>query len=859
MKKSELDKNGIAREIIEGGAAVAVRVSKTGETFKTEYVTNNIDQYGYRSEDFTEGRLEWMDIIHPDDRLFVCDTITKSMEEAKQSISLIFRILSANGETVWVSDMASGVFDEQSGTYYCDNMLVDYTAIKQNLETIEDNAKQQTVLNDILKKFHDLDVDESLRIMMDQAGKYLNISRVLLFEDSQDATTAKLIYEWKNEGIRSLLDGTDFVVDYKKDIPEVEQGLLQEGFSIIDFGAVPEGSLSEFKREGILASAIFAVYRKKKRLGFICFDECVQERVWETSTVNFLRNISKLVSAAVIRKENLEALRISEKTMEMILNNVPNYIYVVDVKTHQIVFMNEAFKKDFPKEAIDSREQQEFLRDILSSLPIDNDTAETMDRSKPHYFEVHFKSKDCWLGVQYSLIRWTDGRLMRLFTSQDISEKKQHDEHIRYIAYMDHLTGLPNRHRCDVDLQKAKNEVSESGKLGFILFIDMDDFKIINDGYGHDYGDGLLIAFADFLREEIAGGRIYRFGGDEFVILLMLDQEEDVYKVIDRILERSRRSWRTLDKTFYCTVSIGVSRFPDGKMRVSELMKNADIAMHEAKKEGKNKFMFYSRTWQNDSMQRAEMEVMMRDAIDRNFEGFEVYYQPYQDTKKEHAAGAEALLRWFSPNGLVMPGDFIPLSEYLGLIVPLGEYVLREAAKTLKHINDTMQKDFMISVNVSIRQLQQQDIVTRIDEILLETEVNPDNLVLEITEGMAAIEFQRILMICEELRKKGIHIAMDDFGTGYSSLGNMRKMPIDIIKIDRSFVRDITFDAYSDSFIRLITNLGHSMGKNICIEGVETEEQLHYCKEAKVDTVQGFYFYKPVAKEEMLSILKKNP
>ena len=432
--------------------------------------------------------------------------------------------------------------------------------------------------------------------------------------------------------------------------------------------------------------------------------------------------------------------------------------------------------------------------------------------------------------------------------------RQRNERLIQSLALTDQLTGLNNRHHLETCLTKAITRARAEGRSGYVLFIDMDDFKIINDAYGHDYGDAILKAVAAFLRQHFGdSGSIFRFGGDEFVILLNPERSSAIYDIMGGLLQRAQLPWRIIDRNFYCTLSIGVVRYPEGNDGSTEIIKNADIAMYQAKKMGKNNYVFYTSALDNDSVVRAEMENALRTSIDADFEGFEVYYQPLANLDGD-IIGAEALVRWSVDDMPLAPEQFIPLAEYLGLIIPIGGHVLRSAARFCRQVNAT-RPDFFVTVNVSMRQFKQQDFMDDVLAMLAETGVKQSNIVLEITEGMAIHDMQRMKVLAGELRKHGLSIAMDDFGTGYSSLSNMRELPIDVVKIDRSFIHDVTTDAYSKSFIRFISDLVHSMGRKVCIEGVETAGQFRYCRECGVDYVQGYHLWRPMPKDELLEVL----
>lgn len=730
MEPGEMDNARIALDIVERSPSVALRVSGENGAWNIRFITSNVSFLGYAREEFLSGAVHWEDIVHPDDLDELCRQLDEYAERGVDSYTTTYRLCTRDGQSLWVSDSSTVTRGGDGEVLYADCIISDHNQVMENQEKIQDSLRQQRVLNDILQALHTSGLDEAFQIILDRTGEYLDISRVILFEDSTRHTRSRAVYEWDNIGISSMMEQGDFVIDYKKDIPEVDAELRANGMHVVDYGQVPPLSTDEFASEGVIAAAIFAVYRSGgERYGFICFDECVKERKWDAHHLVFLQNIAKLITTALVRKAN--------------------------------------------------------------------------------------------------------------------------EESIRKMAYQDQLTGLNNRYSFDMYMERATAEATSAGKAGYVLFIDMDDFKVINDGYGHDYGDALLIAVAEFMQQnygEVA--RLFRFGGDEFTVLVDHRSASHVQSIIDGLLARARHPWSVMDKEFYCTISLGVVRYPEGTGTVTEVIKNADIALYQAKNSGKNHHVVYNQSMDNFSQKRAETEHRMREAIEDNFAGFMVYYQPLVDIDGD-LIGAEALVRWKDKDGkLLPPGEFIPLAEYLGLIIPLGEFVLRQAAAMCRRINRDFPR-FFISVNVSIRQFQQSEFLQRAEDILRKSGVNMANIVLEVTEGMVVQDLDHMELMAEQLRGMGLRIAMDDFGTGYSSLNNMRRLPLDIIKIDRSFIRDVTRDDYAKSFIRLITDLGHSMGRAVCVEGVETAAQYGYCADCGVDYIQGFYFHRPMPADEL--------
>ncbi len=436
----------------------------------------------------------------------------------------------------------------------------------------------------------------------------------------------------------------------------------------------------------------------------------------------------------------------------------------------------------------------------------------------------------------------------------DYTQTREHLGKIRSIAVTDQLTGLYNRHHLESRVADALARARAEGTGGYLLFLDLDNFKGINDAYGHDYGDALLREIAGFLREFFGDPEcVFRFGGDEFVALLEPEKAERIHEFTGGLLARARQPWQALDRQFHSTLSVGVVRYPDGKGDAAEIIKNADVAMYRAKKQGKNSYTFYTADPDGETPARAEIELALRESVANGFAGFSLAYQPLA-TAGGRMTGAEALLRWTLNGRQIAPEEFVPLAEYLGLIVPLGDYALREAAAMCRLAN-ACRKDFFISVNVSVKQFRQEEFPRGVLDILGASGVNMENIVLEITEGMAIHDIQRMKALGEELGRHGVTFAMDDFGTGHSSLATMRELPVGMVKIDRSLIRDAAADAYAESFVRGVSDLVHSTGRKVCVEGVETEAQYRFCRECGADYLQGFYLWKPMAGEDLIEAI----
>ena len=526
----------------------------------------------------------------------------------------------------------------------------------------------------------------------------------------------------------------------------------------------------------------------------------------------------------------------SYDVLQKILDNIGSGIIVCSRDSGNILFENEmAGKVQEIRDTI-----RECLQDIFTSNDIKGRIGTPMER--------YNTDSGLWFEVKFSELKWIDGSDVIVATAADITQKKKNQQKIEYQAHNDFLTGLYNRMKCEVDLRKTIRNAEHNDLKGAVLFIDLDDFKHINDGLGHQYGDILLQQIAAGLTG-IPGlrGHCYRMGGDEFVIIVEPELFGDLDKIITNITSLFNKPWYLMETEYFCTMSMGVAIFPDNSVDVHEITRMADVAMYEAKRSGKNGYAYYSKEVENATAKRLDIENNMRQAVSTGIDEFVVFYQPVVNVNTQMCTSCEALVRWDSKAlGFMGPGEFIPLAEYLGLITSIGDYVLEEACRRCKIWNDNGHPDFYINVNLSVVQLLQKDVVENIRRILDKTGVNPKNIVLEITESFAINDMQRVMEIITGLKKLGPRIALDDFGTGYSSLNYIKQLPLDIIKVDKTFIDDIVEDDYAQAFVKLIVDLSKTIGTKIVVEGVEHKEQFELLKSLGVDYIQGYYFGKPV-------------
>jgi diguanylate cyclase (GGDEF)-like protein len=438
-------------------------------------------------------------------------------------------------------------------------------------------------------------------------------------------------------------------------------------------------------------------------------------------------------------------------------------------------------------------------------------------------------------------------------------ERERAEEEMRHLATHDSLTDLPNRALFSELLGFSMTATERYQRKCAVLFIDLDRFKIINDSLGHEQGDVLLIEIARRLKASVrASDVVARLGGDEFVVLLNeITDQKQVAGVAKNLLCVLGKPVDLAGQECGVTASIGVAMFPDDGSDQEQLLKNADVAMYLAKQEGKDDVRFYSNNIKTPSADRIKIEAHLRRALERNELFLE--YQPKQSTETGKMIGVEALLRWQSPElGLLAPIQFIPLAEETGMIVPIGRWVLHTACRQAADWQRDGLPPLSMAVNFSPRQFSDGNLLNDIDNALAESGLDPALLQIEITESMVMINVEQAIQILGAIQSRGVRLAIDDFGTGYSSMSVMKHFPIDTIKIDRSFVRDLPRDARNKAITQAIIRMGKALGLVVVAEGVETIEQNAFLHLHECDEIQGFYYSKPVSSEAVIELCQRN-
>lgn len=486
--------------------------------------------------------------------------------------------------------------------------------------------------------------------------------------------------------------------------------------------------------------------------------------------------------------------------------------------------------------------------------------------------ERHFNGQAPFYQVEYRVksgkggYRWILSRGKALFDSSgqpirmagsytDITDRKFKEERIKHMAYYDALTGLANRERL-IEAVKEVLGKTVAGQ-GALIFIDIDNFKLINDTYGHSWGDKLLVSLSARLSALVMEiGMAARLGGDEIVIFLPnMEGAEEITVYADKVMQVLEQPVTVNGHVFHMTASAGIAIYPDHGENVEELLRNADMAMYSAKTSGKHTYRFFDKQMHDTVVEKTLLESRLRQCIANN--ELRVQYQPQYNLESGRVEGVEALIRWQSPDyGLVPPLKFVPLAEETGLIVAIGSWVLKEACAFNQALYVRGWGRLWTAVNISVVQLMQEDFVPNVLRVLAETGLPPEYLELEITESVLMERLEDNVRKLEELRSRGVRIALDDFGSGYSSLTYLKKLPITTLKIDKAFIDDIVEADNSTAITGSIIELAHEMGLVVVAEGVETEAQLDYLRQKGCDSIQGYLISRPLPPEEFLAIFR---
>ncbi|MBJ6750195.1 EAL domain-containing protein [Geomonas anaerohicana] len=612
-------------------------------------------------------------------------------------------------------------------------------------------------------------------------------------------------------------------------------------------------------------------YEGFSRIGDIVHGECYAPGLGETpayltSAASVLRNSKgDVIGAIECIRDTTEQMKAQQriKLLAKIFNESGEAIVITDSE-NRIMETNKAFAQftGYSREEAVGKNPR-----VLKSGIEDKKFYENMWRSilESNYWqgEIWDKRKDGslypkWLTI--TAIRGEDNVITNYFaTFSDITQRKEAEKRIEQLAHTDTLTSLPNRHTLVERLTQALEQAKRGGHLLAVLFVDLDRFKMINDTLGHHVGDLLLMEVASRLKSSLrAEDVVARFGGDEFVVVQpRIRSQVEPAHLAEKILKTVAAPYFLDNNTVYTSPSIGISVFPNDGTTVAELFKNADVAMYHAKAAGRNTYQMFTKEMHTAARQRLAIENSLRSAVTND--EFVLHYQPQLDPATGKLLGFEALVRWQSPdNGLVYPDRFIPVAEETGMILEIGRRVFEMACQQAARWRDAGYPSVRIAVNLSARQLRQPDLPEMLSGIMKECGADPEMIELEVTESMTMERPVESIRILGALKAMGIGLAIDDFGTGYSSLSYLKLFPVDKLKIDRSFVKDIEVDPDDAAIASATIAMAHTLGKKVVAEGVESQAQLDFLVQHGCDIIQGYFYSKPLAVEEAEQYLARH-
>lgn len=508
---------------------------------------------------------------------------------------------------------------------------------------------------------------------------------------------------------------------------------------------------------------------------------------------------------------------------------------------------------------------QQRWNDLIHEEDIDrviNEYNHLLKKKNQHYIcQYRIKTSEgsyIWIRENTTAVIGMNGeiiKVIRLF--KDINEIKHYEDEIQEILYHDRLTGLPNRHSFQALISEDLKQFLDPSEKRVVITMDIDNFKRINDSLGYQVGDEALMLVAKRLQLlNTPYVSVFKLEGDKFLIYISrISTKEKVELFINKVIETIRKPLQVESCTLHLTCSMGIAVYPDDGVKESQLLKYSDIAIHKAKNEGKNKYTFFDIQYLREIEEMIQVERCLRWALEK--EEFILYYQPKVNLDKMQVVGFEALIRWVNVElGFVSPDRFIKEAEATGLIVPIGEWVMREACRFIYQVNQQRNEIITISVNISVVQIMQEGFVSMVLNILDEEHVKPEWLKLEITETVLMTSSKVVYDRLQKLREHGIAIALDDFGKEYSSLSYLKQLPLDILKIDKSFIDDIDIKKSENAIVDIVISLGKKMGFEVIAEGVETQEQLDYLYSRDCKNIQGYIFSKPVPKEDIINIMR---
>jgi diguanylate cyclase (GGDEF)-like protein/PAS domain S-box-containing protein len=846
------------------------------ENWPVEYVSPNVTQeLGYQVTDLVSGKILYTSIVYPEDLERVASEVKMYSESGTDHFRQEYRIINAEGGIRWVDDSTTVVRNNKGEITHYDGYILDITDRKE----IEERTK---VINTLLRLFAQTSsrkeyLDAVVELIRSWSGcrcvgiRMLNEYGNIPYE-SYVGFSQKF---WESENYLSVKQDQCVCIRVilGKPDPQDASAMTPSGSfrcdNTIKFVAeLSEEERSRFRgvcpRSGFASLAVTPISYHEIILGAIHLADEREGKV-PLKIVEFIESMAPLIGEAIYRFSLEEEIKKSEASLvdAQRIAHLGNWDW--DIVKNELHWSDEIYR-------IFGLTPQEFgatYEVFLNSVhPDDREFVEdsvnkALKDKNPYSIDHRIVLPDGSIRIVHEQAEVTydeTGKPVRMTgTVQDITKRKKMEDRLEFLAYYDDLTGLPNRTLFVDRVSQAIARAEHTKRIVAVLSVDIDRFTFINDTFGSEVGDEVLKEVGRRLSNSVReGDTVARFGSDEFGIALTdIAHAEDIILVIEKILKDIKQPLQVKDKDIVITLSIGISLYPDDGQDTSTIVKNAEISLSKAKAGGMNTYQFFT----TDMNVRASEFVLMERNLFNAFKNEEylLYYQPYYDINAKKMTGMEALIRWKSEEfGLVSPGKFIPILEETGMIIEVGEWILKTATRQVKEWQDKGYPVVPVSVNLSSVQFKQKDLANILDRIIREFGFYPGLLTLEITESTFMRDIDFTISVLNTFKEIGVSISIDDFGTGYSSLSYLKKFPIDNLKIDISFTREISTDPDAASLITAIIALAHSLNIKTIAEGVETEEQWKILRLLRCDMAQGYYLGRPLPADEAEKLLSGN-
>lgn len=755
-------------------------------------------------------------LIHAEDRKYVQDEVQAAVEN-NRSFRLTYRIVTASGEERWVWEQGRAVSSDSSGRCVLEGFIADINEKKSADEALLDSERRYRLLA------------ENVRDVIWTANTSLE------FTFGSPSTFGLLGYtpeELTNLTAEDVLSPTSYG-DLSRLVADLRQA-----------EAVGTDALEAHTRE-------LEIVRKDGGT------------IWTENEISLLRTSSGEVTGILGIARDISRRKAAEgdlKIQTSAINAASDYIVITNVNG-EIEFVNAAFERDTGYQLQDIRGRKP---SILKSGQQDSEFYrqlwERVLAGETWQGEIVNRRKDGSIYVEdmsITPVKNEDGVIEHFIAiKRDITDKKVYERKLDHLAHHDHLTGLPNRLLFSDRLTQSIAQAHRKDKRMAVMFLDLDRFKYINDTLGHNVGDQLLKQAAHRLSLTVRKvDTIARMGGDEFTVILSdIETATDAAKVAKKVLDALAKPFQVDGEELFISASIGISVYPTDGLDVETMVRNADAAMYRAKEQGRNTYHLYTDALNTAAVERLTLANSLRKAVERN--EFIVHFQPRVDIKTGKILGAEALVRWQHPEmGIIPPSQFIPLAEETGLIIPLSEWVLRQSCFQNQKWIDKGYDPIDIAVNISGKHVEHRGLKSTIVKVLKESGLDPSHLEMELTESTLMQNPDHAISVLTKIKQMGVKISIDDFGTGYSSLSYLKQFPVDAVKIDQSFVRDVTTDPDDAAIAGAVVAMAHSLKLKVIAEGVETIQQLEFLRDLNCDEMQGYFVSRPVPAYEFEELL----